>query len=85
MNKLLILQVILNELNHISSGNKYYLAMENDPARSVIIYEDEKEMLSDTICYFDQIDSFAIYEDRLILNLQNNSIVRLDKNGMEWD
>jgi hypothetical protein len=85
MNKLLILQVILNELNHISSDTKYYLAMENDPVRSVIIYEDEKEMLSDTICYFDQIDSFIIHEDRLILNLQNNSVVRLDKNGMEWD
>jgi hypothetical protein len=85
MDKHLILSVALNELNHISNGNKYYLAIENDTTRNIIILENEKGNGRNAICYLDQIDSFAIHEDRLILNLKNDSVVRLDKNGMEWD
>jgi len=85
MNKLLILQVILNELNHISGDNEFCLGMESDPLRSVIILENEKEEVSDVVCYFDQIDSFAVCDDCLSIYLKDNSIFKLNKNGMEWD
>jgi len=84
MNKHLILSVALNELNHISSGNKYYLAMENDPARNVIILENEKENDMEVICYLDQIESFTVGDGYILLNEKDGSVMRLDENDADW-
>jgi hypothetical protein len=84
MNKYLILSVALNELNHISSGNKYYLAMENDPARNVIFLENKKENLMGAICYLDQIESFTVGDVYILLNEKDGSVMKLDENDADW-
>lgn len=83
MNRHLLLEVALNELNHLSKKLKYYTGITcEEPKRATIIAEDGN--FTDIIAYFDEIKSFTIEENFILLNEYDGSTLKLDENEVEW-
>jgi hypothetical protein len=84
MNKYLLLEIVLNEFNHISKNYKYEIARELiEPYKTVLFMSNDNEP-SDEIVELDQIESFTVGDGYVLLNEADGSVMRLDENDADW-
>jgi hypothetical protein len=84
MNKYLLLEIALNEFNHISKNYKYEIVQElNAPYKKVLLMGNSKEP-SDEIAELDKIESFTVGDGYILLNKNDGPVIKLDENDADW-